>query len=723
MAKKGKLHRWCYNLLLGFHFVEIGLSERSTLVQAIASLELRRPVLGDDVVETAVWALRQQLTQTKTNSNSTTENEQQLTVLVADMVGFTAISEQMDAEHVGDAMNALWKHLDGVIIAWGGRIDKHVGDNIIAYFGVPWPCADDAERAVLAALEIQQILDWFNRPENRPVAQNMFPEDVCIQMRIGIHSGPVVVGSMGSDDNYTAVGETITIAESLEAAAPHGGVLISAEMYKLIGAHFALGPISSAWLVTNVQKKLFCITKYAAEDDLSVRMVGQIEEFEQLQNGLQYVVDTHSVQAIVLTGGEGVGKSKILAEFAHWLSIFPAPIRLICGHGFRQYVPRPYTFLRDVIENYFNLHVRYHTLVAGRALVAALHKELVNAGLETVLAYQYAWAIGHLVGFDFAAELHLDKRLDQQDWLIEQALQGVLCLLTAVADTGTILVLLLDDIDFATNEDLDFIERLIAAAQTLPLLIVATVLPEFEQKRPSWFASRHDPFSVYGIVELQPLSSIDSRHLVNALLNSVKQLPLRLVDIIVSATAGSPYAIKEMVRFLLHNNVIEGQPNPQNVHMGRLDGLRLPAHFDDLLRVQLSQLSAMTQTVLKRASVLGGLFSDTAVLQLSAADQIEIDSLALQVALDDLEKRGIILRSPKMTFMSVQDYLFRYDFWRQVAYSMLDIDLARAYHAQCAYWLITTCPSDQLPLFAPVIAEHFLKAGEADRALEWNGRV
>lgn len=699
------------------------MSERSTLVEAIASLESRRPLLGDDVVETAVWALRQQLSQTQTNSNSaTTENEQQLTVLVADMVDFTPISEQMDAEHVGDAMNTLWGHLDGVVVAWGGRIDKHVGDSIIAYFGVPQPRADDPERAVRAALEIQLILDWFNRSENRSIAQNSFPDGVNVQMRIGIHCGTAFVGSMGANDNYTAVGETLAIAESLESAAPHGGILISADVHTSVATRFMLEPFSSAWLVTGVQKKLLCIEKYAPQDDLSVRMVGHMQEFEQLQNGLQYVVETHSVQAVVLTGDEGSGKSKILAEFGNWLSIFPTSIRLICGHGFKQLAPRPFTFLRHVIESYFDLHLRYHTLVAGQALVDLLYQELLKAGFATAAAYQYAWSIGHLVGFDFSAELHLDKRVNTQEWLLEQALQGFLCLLTAVADKGALIVLLLDDIDFATNEDLKFIERLVVTAQSLPLLIVASVLPKFEQKRPSWFAQSHDPFSAYATVKLPPLSAIDSRHLVNALLNTVNQLPLRLVDIIVSVAAGSPFAIKEMIRFLIDNNVIEGDLNPQSVHMGLLDDLRLPARFADLLRAQLQQLSLSAQTVLKRAAVLGRLFGDTAVTQLSAADQIELDARFLQAALDDLEQRGIIFRSPNTTFMGIQDYLFRYDFWRQMAYSLLDVELARAYHLQSAYWLIATCPSNQLPQFAVVIAEHFKQAGEVAQALEWNGR-
>ena len=723
-GKKEKTEKVGYNRCLVLHFWEIGLSERSTLVQAIASLESRRPLLGDDVVETAVWALRQQLSNTQTNIHSaTTENAQQITVLVADVVGFTAISEKMDAEHVGNAMNVLWEHLDGVIIAWGGRIDKHVGDNIIAYFGVPQPHADDPKRAVLAALEIQMILDWFNRPENRTVAQNLFPDGVGVQMRIGIHSGSAFVGSMGVNDNYTAVGETVSIAESLEAAAPHGGVLISAEMHKLVGAHFIVEPVSSAWLVVDVQEKLLCITKYADEDGIPVRMVGHLQEFEQLQNGLQYVMDTHSGQAIVLIGVEGIGKSKILAEFGNWLSIFPAPIRLICGHGFRQHVLRPYAFLRNVLESYFNLHVRYHEAAAGQTLVVKLHKEFMKAGLETALAYQYAWSIAHLVGFDFAPELQLYKHLDTQDWLLKQAVQGFLCLLTAVADKGTLIVLLLEDIDFATNGDLDFIERLVAASQTLPLLLVASALPEFEQKRPSWFAWSHDPFSAYQKVELHPLSAIDSRHLVNTVLNSVNQLPMRLVDIIVSIAAGSPFAIKEMVCFLRSKNVIEGTPIVDSVHMGQLNSLRLPVRFEDLLRMQILQLSSQAQIVLKRASVMGRLFGATAVAQLGAADQIEIDGLTIQAILDELETRGIILRSPTMTFMGVQEYLFRYDFWRQAAYNLLDVELARAYHTQCAYWWITTCLSSQLPQFAPVIADHFMQAGEGEQAAGWNGRV
>ena len=135
------------------------MSDRHELEQAISVIEAQRAILGDAVTDISLSTLRQKLDALQ----SQVEQYEHITVLVADLSDYTAMSELMDAEEVGDTINALWEKLDSVIEAWGGKIDKHTGDGLIALFGVPAPHKDDPKRAILAALDMQMELALFNQ--------------------------------------------------------------------------------------------------------------------------------------------------------------------------------------------------------------------------------------------------------------------------------------------------------------------------------------------------------------------------------------------------------------------------------------------------------------------------------------------------------------------------------------------------------------------------------
>ena len=159
--------------------------EREDLEAAIEALERERVELGDVVADTAVAALRQKLMSLQTRDG----RMEQATVLVADLSGFTAMSEMMDAEEVGLTLNALWQRLDRVVEVWGGTVDKHTGDGLIALFGLPTPYKDAPERAVQAAFDMQLEVAVFNEQALQRLQSDHFW--VRLRLRIGIHSGPV----------------------------------------------------------------------------------------------------------------------------------------------------------------------------------------------------------------------------------------------------------------------------------------------------------------------------------------------------------------------------------------------------------------------------------------------------------------------------------------------------------------------------------------------------
>src|SRR5688572_31814684 len=198
------------------------------LDQAIEALETQRQLLGDEIVNIAQAAMREKLARLLTGRHELQERKL-ITVLFADISGFTAMAEAMDHEIVNSVINSLWSRVDKAIQDHGGRIDKHIGDAVMALFGTPTVREDDPERAIRAALQIQnEVQTWkkeFGNSLYRQQSQN-------IQLRIGINTGPALLGQVGTIGEFTAIGNTVNLANRLENAAPVGGILISHDTYQ-----------------------------------------------------------------------------------------------------------------------------------------------------------------------------------------------------------------------------------------------------------------------------------------------------------------------------------------------------------------------------------------------------------------------------------------------------------------------------------------------------------
>ncbi|MDQ2827923.1 MAG: adenylate/guanylate cyclase domain-containing protein, partial [Chloroflexota bacterium] len=207
------------------------MGERENLEAGIAAMEAQRALLGDAVVEAALAPMREKLASLLAPPPE--EQRKLLTVLFADVSGFTALSETRDAEDVRELMNRLWDRLDAVLQAHGARIDKHIGDAVMALFGADAAREDDPERAVRAALTLQEALahDAATLMEGAASAPPL-------RMRVGISTGLVLLGSVGTVGETTALGDTVNVASRLEGAAPVGGVLIAHDTYRHVRGLF-----------------------------------------------------------------------------------------------------------------------------------------------------------------------------------------------------------------------------------------------------------------------------------------------------------------------------------------------------------------------------------------------------------------------------------------------------------------------------------------------------
>ena len=276
--------------------------ERELLEQAIAALEASRCLLGDEVTDVAVASMREKLADLDVSAQAVRVPQQRklVTVLFADMSGFTAMSETMDHEIVNDVINSLWSRVDKAILDHGGRIDKHIGDAIMALYGTPTAHEDDPERAIRSALQIQSEIQEWKRELSESLSSYK-TQIQNIQLRIGINTGPALLGTVGMTGEYTAIGDTVNLAQRLEAAAPKGGILVSSATHQHVRGIFevtALEPITvkgksepiHVYTVNGVKPRSFHDTTRGLEG-IETRTIGREEELVQMQAAFQKHTD------------------------------------------------------------------------------------------------------------------------------------------------------------------------------------------------------------------------------------------------------------------------------------------------------------------------------------------------------------------------------------------------------------------------------------------------
>lgn len=726
----------------------LSVTDRQELVQAIAALETQRDILGNGVVDTALIALRDQLAVIQTPQF--TEQHQIITVLVADLSGFTAMSEAMDVEEVSETMNQLWARLDGVVEAWGGTVDKHAGDSLIALFGLPFARDDDAERAVQAALAMQIEMALFNRGTTAVPAERAElrwgRSRPRLQMRIGINAGPVYFGKVGNAEKLTAVGDTVNIATQLEELAPLGSVLTSESVYRQVQSLFDAEPLEfepvahpadleRAYVIQR-SKPLDFREPYSLIKTLGTRLVGRTSELGQLEYALQTTIDSSTAQVVTIVGDGGVGKTRLLREFEQRLQLLPMRVRVFRGQGQAEMGQSAYSLVSSWFTSHFAIHPRHSVEVAQEKFVQGLLEVLSLSAADVqpdALGYyptpvEQAYLIGQLIGFDFKDKLFSQGINYDSHRIREHAFENIARFFRAATEQAPGVVLILEDMHWADEGSFELLEYLVKECWDIPLMVICLARPELYDKRPSWQTlDSLDPMT-YVNLNLSPLSPIDSRHLVTDMLSKLPRVPLRIVDLVVSWANGNPYNIEAFVQLLLEKQIIVAKGNKWQVKMGRLTDMRVPSTLGDLHLERVEGLPELESEVLRRATVVGRIFWDSAIMQLGEA-QDDITTEQIEEALQQLVARGFIYLSSTAVFAGTREYIFAHDTLHEAVYSGLKFTKRLRYHAQAATWLVAYRGTDtgyyrhDPPEYASVIATHFERAGEMNKAVDWYGRA
>ncbi len=683
------------------------VTTRRELEEAIAAQERLRGVVPDEVIDATIEALQAQLAARFQGSRPHRERRF-VTVLFADVSGYTAMSSGMDAEDVSDTFELLWSRIDRALTAHNGRIDKHIGDAVMAVWGGEVAREDDAEQAIRAALDVQAAIAELN-----PALGSS--HDIAV--RIGINTGPVLMGDVATTGEFTATGDTVNVAARLEQAALPGSILISHDTYRHVRGIFSVTeqpPLEVkgkdetlvTYEVVAAMPRPFRL-EMRGVDGVEARMIGRDDELAQLKLAMESVFEGGSLKLVTIVGEAGIGKSRLLYEFEDWLRIQPRDVRLFQGRADQQRELVPYALVRDVFFNRFEISENDSAVDAVGRLEAACVAYLGEAGSER------AHLIAHLVGFDMASSPHVGGILDDSRQLRDRGLAAVGEVVRAMT-VGMPGVILLEDVHWADRASLEAVEQVMMACRDAPLAVVALARPLLFERRPDW-----GDVVLHGErIDLGPLPPDVTGHLVAEVLKMVHDLPDVVRDTIVAAADGNPFYVEELVKTLLETGAIVKGVASWVVEPGRLADLKVPETLTGVLQARLDRLEPEDRETLQRASVIGRVFWDVPV-----ADAARVTGHAHSTNVGDVDRcleslrgRELVFQHHDSAFVGTREFIFKHALLRDVTYESVLKKLRRMYHAAVARWLEAQPEAESR---AGMIGHHFELAEEGAAAAGW----
>ncbi len=669
---------------------------------AIAALEAQRGALGAQVVETALAPLRER--RDALRDGLAGEQRRLVTVLFADLEGFTVLSRRLDAEDTRQVVNECFLRWQRVIEEHGGVVEKFIGDAAMAVFGLRVSQEDDAVRAVRAGRAmVESLAEVADQVEAA--------HGTRLHMRVGVDAGEVVVSTLGerAGHAFVAVGPTVNRASRLQGEAPRDGVIVSDEVRRLVRGRFALEPRPGlvlkgidepvdAFVVLRERDAGSELEPTAGVGGVETTTVGRDLELLALQEHLADVVDDGAWRITTVLGDAGVGKSRLLAVFHSWLDDRPDPVWWLRGRGSPSQQNRPHGLLRDAVATRFGI-----TPADDPATVLARCEEAFGRTFgESERTRRDARLVARWLGFEVGeaspGELPADPQALRDE--ASELLAGYLARLAELAPV----VLLLEDLHWADDASLRWLAAAHEVLRGAPVLVVATARPTLLDLHPHW----GEGLEHHRRLALPPLSRRHSRQLLDQLLARVDDVPTDLVALVVEGADGNPFYLEELVTWLVDSGVIEPGADAWRVRTERMGAVRVPTTLRGVLQARLDALEPDERQVLQRASVVGRVFWDAAVGRLGGGGDDPVPLL-----LDRLRSRDIVLQRQGSTIEEVHEYLFKHALLRDVAYDGILRSHRRTYHARAAAWLVEvgerTGRADE---YAFLVAEHADLAGD-----------
>jgi ABC-type oligopeptide transport system substrate-binding subunit/class 3 adenylate cyclase len=638
-----------------------------------------------------------------------------VTIVFSDVKGSTAMAEDLDPEDVLDIMSGAFDVLIEPVYRYEGTLARLMGDAVLAFFGAPIAHEDDPERACRAALEITtEARRYAERLENERGITGF-------NVRVGINTGLVVVGEVGSDlrVEYTAMGDAINLAARMEQSAPPGGILITHDTYRHVRGVFDVlrqeqlrvkgkrQPVQT-YLVQRARPRAFR-TGMRGVEGIETRMIGREAELSRLQDDFLTAMEDRELHVATIVGEAGVGKSRLLHEFDIWADLLPQQYFFFKGRASQQMQNLPYSLIRDLIAFRFQIQDT-DPLPAVRQKLEQGVEAPVGEGEES---QRRAHFIGHLLGFELGPSTHVARVVDDAKQIRELGLTFLADYFKALASQDPVL-LLLEDLHWADDSSLDVLNHLALALTDQPLMIVSTARPELYDHRPHW--GEGQPF--HAELHLRPLSKRNARRLVDEILQRVDTVPAALRDMVVRNAEGNPFFVEELIKMLIEDGLIVKAQDQWRLDLSRLAEVRVPSTLTGVLQARLDRLPTEERTIIQQASVVGRMFWDHAVVHINEASSHKLEPTQVLDTLSALRSREMVFQRETTAFAGSQEYIFKNTLLREATYESVLKRLRKVYHGLVADWLMEQA-GERAPEYTGLIADHLELAGRTAEASDY----
>lgn len=681
---------------------ETRMPDANNLRAAIQALEAQREqgTLDDASANLALAALREQLRKLGERLPAESEAERkQITVMFADMSGFTALSERTDAEEVRALVNQCFEALGKVIARYGGHIDKFIGDELMVLFGAPVAIEDHAARALHAALELREKFAAFNQAH---VTLRANP----LALHTGVNSGLVVAGDIGTEAKreYTVMGDPVNVAARLVAQAAPGEILVGEQTRRLAGKEFDFEDLGNRALEGRARGlqvyRLQGLKEGGPElQPTSARraMVGRQNELAVLQRTVREVAEVKRARAVTVVGAAGIGKSRLRDELRAWLDGERINFSVLEGAALPHMTTTPYFIIADLLRRQLGVtHV--DSAASVRLRLEALLHELGADDMET------AHALASILAVDYENSALMKLSAEERRGRTFAALTAYIRRLTQRAPV----LLLINDLHWVDELSLDILEHIFTDLNDAAILIVTFTRPVLDpEARIRQVEARLAP-EAYTRLALQELNVSSSRELLLSLAPGLDRWPAA-VDTILGKAQGNPFFIEEIVRSLFDESVLAAGDEGIRVE-GDLAQLSVPDTVWGVLAERIDRLPPEEKRTIQSAAIVGRIFWQGAVQQLTRTE------CASQLAM--LSQREMVERVGLAPFAEDWEWKFRHALVQEVAYSSLLLETRKDGHLSAAKWLETSA-GDRLKEYSTVLAHHYQLGEDWSRAAQF----
>jgi class 3 adenylate cyclase/tetratricopeptide (TPR) repeat protein len=618
----------------------------------------------------------------------TREERKVVTVLFADLVGFTSRAEQLDPEDVRATLSPYYARLRQEIERHGGTVEKFIGDAVMALFGAPVAHEDDPERAVRAALAIR---DAMQEPSNEPGLE--------LQLRIAVTTGEALIalGARPLEGEGMASGDVVNTAARLQSAAPVNGILVGEGTYR--ATHDRIEYREAAPVEAKGKTEPIPVWEAVAarsrfgldlEQRERTKLVGRERELGLLADSLARCRRELAPQLLTLVGVPGIGKSRLVTELFHVVDRDPELIWWRQGRSLPYGEGLSYWALAEIVKAQAGILETDATDAAD----AKLKEMIADAVAE---ADEPAWVEEHLrplVGLSVAADIGGDRR--------GEAFAAWRRLLEALAEQRP-LVLVFEDLHWADDGLLDFIDHLADWATGVPMLIVCTARPELLDRRPGWGGGKRNATTV----SISALSPEETAQLLGSLLEQIL-LPAELQSQVLSRAEGNPLYAEEYVRMLQDRGFLVHGAHGWQLDLDR--ELPLPETVQGMIAARLDALALDEKDLIQNAAVIGKVFWSGGLAAVGGSGVSTSDAV-----LHALERKEFIRRERRSAVAGEAQYAFLHALVRDVAYGQIPRAARVDKHRRAAEW-IETLARDRSDDRAEMLAQHYREAIALARA-------